>query len=136
MFRIDFISFSRFTYTYECEDPVHYYFNVTLVDRFFPNGLFLFKHEIRSDEWIPPDPMPPTPSPLPIEVNGIVLGTFASVITAITTVVVIWSGRKIKYKIRIGEDRDVNEKTENRNPKRKHSNKKRNNNQIFFEDWD
>ena len=132
--RIDFTSFSRFTYTYECEVAVHYYFNVTLVDRFFPNGLFLFKHEIQSDLWIPPDPVP-TPINPPIKVNGIFLAITASAITAFAAVVVILSGRSIKQKIRIGEDRDVIEKAENRSQKKKYSNKKRHKNQVFFEDW-
>ena len=129
--------YSKFGLAYECKDDGDYYFNITLVDNFFPIGLFLFGYEIQLNASISPAP-PPPPSPihLPIEVNGIILAIIALVITVITVSLMIKYGRIIKDKIRKGENRDVLEKAERITPKNKDSEKKRRRTHIDFEDWD
>jgi len=140
--KIDFTTYSKFICTYEFEDAGSYYFNVTLVDIFFPKGLILFEHELQIESRIPIDPTPPpdpTPLPnpipnpinLPFDVNGMVLAISASIITAIVVAFVVRGGRKIKHRIQVGENRDIKEKVVNTDQSKVKKNRK----QDLFEDW-
>lgn len=141
--RKDLTTYSRFTCTYKCENAGYYYFNVTLVDNYFPNGLILFEHEVEIelggliDPIPPPDPSPipnPVPNPidLPFDLDGIKLAIFASILTAFVVLGVIWIGRKIKFRIQTGENRDILEKIMTLDQLEVRKNRE----QVLFGDWD
>ncbi|MFW9972959.1 MAG: hypothetical protein ACFFDF_22430 [Candidatus Odinarchaeota archaeon] len=132
----DFSSYSKYTYTYNRNDDGDYYFNIALVDSFFPNGLTLFEYEIQSNPSTPSDPTPPPPPPVDsIYVNGIFLAIIAAFITTFASILVIWAGRKIKLRIRNSEFIEEPEKTNNKirdtSPTERNKQKK-----IDFSDWD
>ena len=135
--RVDFEDFSKFSFTYEVENTIDYYFNISLVDNFYPNGVFLFEYELQSELRTPPNnPIPPVPIDLPIDVNGILLAFVAALITVVIMAIIVSKGRKIKEKVRNGGNRDALEKIEGISPRYKYSKQRRRNNNIDFEDWD
>ncbi|MFX1569448.1 MAG: prenyltransferase/squalene oxidase repeat-containing protein [Promethearchaeota archaeon] len=134
--KTDLTTYSKFSCNYKCEGSGNYFFNITLVDKFYPNGLFLFEYEIKPDLYIPSQPIPPPEPIIPplfglFDLNGIILAILASIITAITVGGVIWCGNLIKKKIH-GETGDVFEKVIEKNQgsdmKQKYP--------VLFEDWD
>jgi len=131
----DFSDYSKYTYMYDCQDNIDYYFNITLVDNYFPNGLILFTYEVQSDPYTLPNSKPPPPPFNAIPVNGIILAIIASIITAVASGMVIKYGRKIKLRIRNGEFREDFKKSKNkiRDDKNHRKNRK---NEINFSDWD
>jgi len=134
--KMDFSNYSKYTFTYKRNDDVDYYFNITLVDSFFPNGLTLFEYEIQLGQSTPSDPAPPPPPPFnEIRVNGIILAIIAAFITAFVSGMVIKYGRKIKLKIRNREFREDFKKSENKIQDDKLS-KRKSKNEIHFPDWD
>ena len=64
--------------------------------------------------------------------DGIKLAIGASMVTSFVVLGVVWIGRKIKYRIQVGENRDKLEKQINLDQLKVKKNKK----QFFFDDWD
>ena len=135
--RVDFEDFSKFSFTHEVENTIDYYFNVSLIDNFYPNGVFLFEYELQSELRTPPNnPIPPVPIDLPINVNGILLAFVAALITVVIMAIIVSKGRKIKERVRNGGNRDALEKIEDYTSRHKYSKQRRRKNNIDFEDWD
>ena len=72
---------------------VNYTFKATLFDEFFPNGLFLFEYDTRSE-------LEPKPNPIkPIKANGWALAIAGVIISVALTTLVIKGGRWVKVKL-------------------------------------
>ena len=99
----------------------------------FPKGLTLFEHELQMELPTPENPIPPPdPTPNPLKLDGTKLAIGASMLTAFAVLGVVWIGRKIKFRIQVGENKNTLENQVNLDQLKVEKNK----NQFFFDDWD
>ncbi len=131
--RKDFSYYSEFSFAHKYINSGYYYYNISLVDNFFPEGLFIFDYAPNQTvNLFSPEPIPP-PINLPIEVNGIILSICASIITFVVVAITIKIGRGVKEKIHRGEYIDKREKIHRNRPKKNYSEDIED---SFFEFWD
>lgn len=103
--REDFDDYSKFSLIYDHIVEGNYTFKATLFDGFFPDGLFLFEYDTRSE-------LGPKPNPLkPIKVNGWSLAIGGIIISVALTALVIKGGRWVKNKRTQDRNREVINKT-------------------------
>ena len=130
--RRDFSYYSKFNFTHEYINSGYYSYNVTLVDTYFPDGLFLFDYSPNQTVIQDLPESIPTPIIIPFKVNGYILAISALIITIVVVAITIKIGRRIKEKIHNGNVNDKREKTHRSRPEEKYSeNKKR----SFFDFW-
>jgi len=124
--REDFTSYSKFDLDYEYKVPGNYSFKVYLVDEFFPEGLFLFEYDTKSNQVIP-EPQ------IPLNANGEILAVVGVGITVGLVALVIKIGRWVKEKVKEGNRR---EEIENRIPINQNNEVNDKLKGISFEDYD
>jgi prenyltransferase beta subunit len=124
--REDFTSYSKFNLDYEYKVPGNHSFKVYLVDKFFPEGLFLFEYDTQSNQ------ENPEPQKL-LNANGDLLAVVGVVITIGLVALVIKGGRWVKKKAKTGDRGEVLESEESTSQKNEINDKLK---VISFEDYD
>ena len=127
--REDFSEYSRFYFNYDHPTEANFCFEITLIDDFFPNGLFLFEYDTRNEQEIPINPQNP------LEANGMILAIIGVVITVGLVAGVIKVGRWVKIKLDQDEKTPVN-KVKTKVTKKDDNNPDNNENQDrYYNDW-
>jgi len=97
--REDFTSYSKFDLDYKYKVPGNHSFKIYLVDKFFPEGLFLFEYDTQSNQ---ENPEPQKP----LNANGEILAVVGVGITVGLVALVIKIGRWVKVKTKEGNRRE------------------------------
>ena len=124
--REDFTSYSKFDLDYKYKVPGNHSFKIYLVDKFFPEGLFLFEYDTQSNQ---ENPEPQKP----LNANGEILAVVGVGITVGLVALVIKIGRWVKVKTKEGNRR---EEIENMTPMPQKNELNEKLKVISFEDYD
>ena len=133
----EFPEYSQFSLSYTFKNSGDYYFNFSLIDDYYPSGLFLFDYEAQQivNQEIPP--IPPSPNPIPdkIKIKGPFLALLGLGITIIAIAGIVKTGRWIKREENEGRRECISfqeKSVRQEDPVEKF----RDIRQIIFDDWE
>ena len=127
--RKDFEDYSQFSLIYKHKIKGNYTFKATFYDDFYPNGLFLFEYNTKSE-------FSPKPNPIkPINANGWPLAIFGVILSIALAAIVMKGGRWIKTKLKEDRKREIiNKRTNNPSP-RDDNNELNNSRKRYYDNW-
>jgi len=127
--RKDFGSYSEFNLIYDYNIDLVINFEISLVDEYFPDGLFLFEYSTDSNEFSPPKP------PDPVKLDGNVLIIIGIAITVSLVALAIKTVGWIKIKLNKNDEEIIKKKAKANSARKENENDDNSTNKVF-RDWD
>ncbi len=123
--RKDYISYSKFTLTYGYNGLGKYFFNIIIIDDYFPNGQNILSYLQTISE----------PDPFELKVKGPILAGLSVAISATSMVAIVKGGRWVKGERKKEKQRDTSEKIENEKQKKDSNEEISDLKESAFKDW-